>query len=178
MLWGHKKEAAQVGAAPAAGANRWDAAQFSSRAEQERFLKLMGAKGAAAATTAVAAGGGGRGEEVELEGHAVMSRECGGGGGAEPGCFGDKATGCMGGSGIEGGGGAACLAVPGVGCWRSCMFGGVGDMLKYQHAVMSHECGNCTCCVGEMDWVYGGACGGGGGLHISWGLGWLCGRWL
>jgi hypothetical protein len=75
LLWGRKKEAAQVGAAPAAGANRWDAAQFSSSDEQERFKKLMGVKGAAAAA---AAGGGG---EAELEGHTVMSRKLKGGGG-------------------------------------------------------------------------------------------------
>jgi hypothetical protein len=72
MLWGRKKEAAQVGAAPAAGANRWDTAQFSSSQEQQRFQKLMGVKGQQLG--AGGAGAGGAEDEEELQGaHRVMS---------------------------------------------------------------------------------------------------------
>lgn len=46
LLWQGAKASA-VDAASAFGTNRWDAAQFSSAAERERFLRLMGAgKGA------------------------------------------------------------------------------------------------------------------------------------
>ena len=63
LLWQGAKASA-VDAASAFGTNRWDAAQFSSAAERERFLRLMGAgKGA---SSGPAGGGGAGGEGVAL----------------------------------------------------------------------------------------------------------------
>ncbi len=51
--------AASLAPAPAFGANRWDAAQFGSDAQRNKFLKLMGARSGGSAVAAGAAAGAG-----------------------------------------------------------------------------------------------------------------------
>jgi hypothetical protein len=43
MLWGAKKDAAAAGIVPAAGNNRWEAAEFADTQQKMRFQRLMGA---------------------------------------------------------------------------------------------------------------------------------------
>lgn len=59
LLWGAKKQAAAATAAPvpaapgaAFGSNRWDAAEFGSEEQKQKFLRLMGGKSAAVPASA------------------------------------------------------------------------------------------------------------------------------
>ncbi|KAK9821800.1 hypothetical protein WJX81_006790 [Elliptochloris bilobata] len=49
LLWGKKAEPAVAGPAVLYGANRWDAAQFASETDKEKFEKLMGVRKVATA---------------------------------------------------------------------------------------------------------------------------------
>ncbi len=43
LLWGAKKDAAAAGVVPAAGNNRWEAAEFNDTQQKLKFQRLMGA---------------------------------------------------------------------------------------------------------------------------------------